>query len=259
MQKRLIRYMKKHQWLYRIAELVENMIYMVKYFFEGTKVHEKFWANRNKNPKQRRKDDWGGEEVNWINSYKNSTEHPHRKFLSEKIISYQPSSVIEIGCNCGPNLFLLSSALPFAKLEGIDINHAAVEAGNDWFTKENIRNVVLTVGKADELEVLGNKKFDIVFTDAVLIYFGPDKIKKAIKQLLSRTNKALILLEWNDFENPYNGKGRFQKHWIRNYNALFQEFSDKYTINIEKLPDNLWPDINWQKYGALIEVRFKSN
>jgi ubiquinone/menaquinone biosynthesis C-methylase UbiE len=238
-----------------MAEWTGSLFQMMKYFFIGTKSHENYWANRSQNKKQKRKDDWGGEDTDWVNSYKNSTGHPHRKFLLERIVSYNPKSVLEIGCNCGPNLFLLSSALPFAELNGIDINHAAIEAGNEWMLQEGIKNIAFTVGKADELEFLGDKNFDIVFTDAVLIYFGPDKIKKVIKQMLDKANKAVILLEWNDFENTYNTKGKYQKHWIRNYHTLLGEFIEKENITIEKLPENLWPDANWQRYGAIIEIK----
>jgi hypothetical protein len=48
--------------------------------------------------------------------------------------------------------------------------------------------------------------------------------------------------------------GLFVGHWARDYRMLFKEFVPKERIHITKLPDELWNDKNWQRWGAIIEV-----
>ena len=116
--------------------------------------------------------------------------------------------------------------------------------------KEKISNVKLSIGEVDELNKFQNKSFDIVFTDALLIYIGPDKIRKAIEEMLRVTNQALILLEWHSKSNPL---GVYVGHWMRDYATLLKEFIPENKIRITKLPGGLWGG-NWQKYGAVIEA-----
>lgn len=254
MRKGYLKLFKKYPMIYFIAERIFSWYKRAIYFFRGSKPEERYWKDRHLKKRPRKKDDWGGVDTDWIESYKNSTGHPHRKFLIDRIASYQPSSVLEIGCNCGPNLFLLSRELPTAELTGVDINSMAVKSGKEWFKQEGIKNVKLFACKADGLERFENKSFDIVFTDAVLIYFGPDKIKNVITEILRISKKVIILFEWNDFVNLNNSQGKFFKHWVRNYNALFREFVDAEKIKTEKIPENIWQDDNWQKHGAIVEI-----
>lgn len=216
----------------------------------GTRLEEKYWAARH----LRKGDDWGSEENDWVRGYWDSRDHSHRSFLMERIFMFSPSSVLEIGCNCGPNLYILAKRFPDAEIRGIDINSVAVQKGNEWFAAEGILNVKLLVGKADDLGQFEDKSFDVVFTDAVLIYIGPDKIKKVIKEMLRVARKALIFLEWHCFNSKCSPLGVYRGHWMRNYATLLKEFVPENKIKIFKMPEEIWPDRNWQRWGAVIEV-----
>ncbi|MEK6951605.1 MAG: class I SAM-dependent methyltransferase [Nanoarchaeota archaeon] len=216
----------------------------IKNHILGTKVKEEEWAKRND-----KHNDWGKEEKDWIQSYWDSRNHPHRSFLIEKITKFSPSSILEIGCNCGPNLYLLSKKFPTARIVGIDINPLAIQRGNEWLVKEEISNVNLLLGKADEFKKL--KKFDIVFTDAVLIYIGRDKIKKVLKEMISAATKAIILVEWHSPESDWRGN-YYRGCWKRDYTSLLAQF--KLDVRITKLSKNIWPDKNWMGVGAIIEI-----
>lgn len=207
----------------------------------GTKLNEIIWAMR---PISAGKDYLGAE------------TDPHRKFLLEKISTFSPvHSILEIGCGTGLNLYLLSKRFPNAELKGIDINPKSVEYGNTWFKQEGISNVKISVGKADKL-VFQDKGFDVVLTDATLIYVGPDKIKKVIKEMIRVTRKALVLNEWHCFESSSNPLGVYVGHWTRDYKALLKEFVPEERIFITKIPENTFKsDRNWRKYGAVIEMR----
>ena len=216
----------------------------------GTELEEKYWATRH----LRKGDDWGSEKNDWVRGYWDSRDHSHRSFLIERISKFSPSSILEVGCNCGPNLYMLAKRFPDAEIRGIDINSMAVQKGNEWFTQEDISSVKLFVGKADDLRQFRDKSFDVVFTDAVLIYIGPDKIKKVIEEMLRVTRKALIFLEWHCFDSKRNPLGVYVGHWMRDYRALLKEFVPEDKIKVTKMPKDLWPDPNWQRWGGVVEV-----
>lgn len=224
----------------------------------GTQAREKEWARRH----LKKGNDWDdtehiGEDDEWIIGYWNSRNHSHRPFLIEKISTLCPfNSVLEIGCNCGPNLYLMSKRFPGIEITGIDINPRAVEKGNEWFNSEGISNVKLSVGKADRLEQFPDKSFDIVFTDAVLIYIGPDKINEVMKGMLRIARRALVLLERHrskpDGKDP-RGLGVYsQGLWTRDYVALLKQFVPEDKIHVTKIPEEIWP--GWKDAGTVIEV-----
>jgi len=221
----------------------------------------------------------------WIMGYWRSRNHPHRSFLVERISKFFPNSVLEIGCTCGPNLYRIAKKFPDAEVRGIDINPMAIQKGNEWFKQEGISNVKLEVGSAQELKQFADKSFDVVFTDAVLIYISPDEIKQVVKGML-RIGRIIVLNEWHSFNkwlalllNSYfhlklkyllprrqfktlnsslkpksASLGLFVGHWVRDYRTLFEESVPKEKIFISKLPKKLWNDKRWQRWGAIIEV-----
>ena len=211
----------------------------------------------------------------WIEGYWKSRDHPKRAFLIDKICKYLPiHSALEIGCASGPNLYLLAKKLPNAEIRGIDINPMAVKKGNEWFMQDGISNVKLEVGRAQELERFADKSFDVVLTDAVLIYVAPEEIKKVAENML-RIGRIIVLCEWHIFHewlalliNGYYclrlkteafklkspSLGVFVGHWARDYWTLFKELAPKRRVQITKLPKRLWNDKDWQRWGAIIEV-----
>lgn len=141
---------------------------------------------------------------------------------------------------------------------GIDINPVAIQKGNEWLAQEGISNVRLVAGRADELQAIPDKSFDIVFTDALLLYIGPDKITKVVKEMIRIARRALIFLEWHYFESGQKdprGLGvYFRGNWKRDYGALLRQFVGEERIHLTKIAKDIWPDKNWSEVGAVIEV-----
>ncbi len=184
--------------------------------------------------------------------------HPHRVFLLDRLSNYSPiQSLLEVGCGDGPNLYLLAKKFPAAEFTGVDINPWSVTNGEEWFKREGVSNITLSVGKADELETFPDKSFDIVLTDAVLMYVGPDKIKKVAKQMVRIARRALILVEWHSFDS-HNSLGVYERHWRRNYETLLKELVPEDNVHAIKLPDDAgFEDEMWKKWGALIEAKIE--
>lgn len=199
-----------------------------------------------------------GEKDEWVKTYWESRNHPHRKLLIQTILNYSPSSVLEVGSNCGPNLYLLAKKLSGARLCGIDINEDSVQKGNDFFAQENMPGIKLFAGKADDLSRFRDNEFDVVFSDAVLIYIGKDKIARVAKELLRVAKRAIVLVEWQPTPDEKDASGLgiyYGGRWKRDYKALFSRFVKKENIHAMKLNSSLWPDPNWQALGYIIEVR----
>ncbi|MDI6735236.1 MAG: class I SAM-dependent methyltransferase [bacterium] len=186
----------------------------------------------------------------WALSYlsNDSLNHPHRRLLIEKISVYTPfETVLEIGCASGPNLYLLANKFPEAKLYGQDISSAAIYAGQKWLKSQEIKNVFLTIGEFGNLKKFEN--IDIVFTDAALIYIGPDKIETVINELFRIARKSIILCEWHyEVEKPF-----YADNWVYNYRNLFEKFVPTECIKVTKILPEVWQG-NWAKYGYIIEV-----
>lgn len=109
------------------------------------------------------------------------------------------------------------------------------------------------MGKADDLGEFEDKSFDVVFTDAVMMYIGSDKIDKVVSEMSRVARKALVLLEWHCLGNEQSAY--FDSyHWRRDYIALLERLIPGANLTITRLPEGIWPDENWKKFGAAIEV-----
>lgn len=256
----LERQLKKFPGMYGIVAGIYSTlkpIHLMEIFI-GTKAREREWAKRH----LRKGNDWcnrqhTGENDEWVLSYWDSLNHIHRPFLLEKISSFYPfKSILEIGCNCGPNLYLIARRFPEIEITGIDINPRAIEKGRELFASEGISNVKLLVGKADSLEQFLDKSFDIVFTDAVLIYVGPDKIRDVVQEILRITRHALIFLERRHLEHYNKDPHGLGVHsmglWTRDYNTLLKQFIPEDKIHVSEIPEEIWPE--WGGLGSVIEV-----
>jgi len=238
--------------------MLKALTHHLKVLFFGTREYEKEWADRENNCIHR--GDWNESDPDWVKGYWDSINHPHRNHLIKEIALLKPSAILEIGCNCGPNLRLLGNVCPQCRLLGIDINPESVEKGNIWLRSEGQKNVNLIVGKADNLSQFPDNSFDIVFTDAVLIYIGPDKIQSVIQEITRVAKKEVILFEWNypvsGIFNPLSIRNYVFRRglWAWNYMALLKNSHKVAHISCQKIPPELWSDRYWQQFGSLIRA-----
>lgn len=203
----------------------------------GTIIDEFYWRFRGKS---------------WAKKYltPESINHPHRQLLIEHIAIYAPfESALEVGCASGANLYLIAKRFPTVKLYGTDINKRAVYIGREWFATQGI-NCSFSTHKAEDLKQFPDKSIDIIFTDAALIYVGPEKIERVIKEFARVAKKALIFNEWHDESQ----NSIYNDHWIHNYRTLLKKFTSEDNIRFTKIPQELWGG-DWAKYGYIIEVK----
>lgn len=209
----------------------------------GTKTDELYWRFRHFFNKR------------WAEKYisEESLKNHQSQFLIEKISAYAPfKSVLEIGCASGPNLYALSGRFPDAQFFGVDISKKAVEVGNAWMNDHGVKNVKLFTGKADKLERFPDKSIDIVLSVATLIYIGPDKIDRVIKEMIRVARKAIILIEWNsEKEHSYEFD-----HWAYDWKTMFKKHGET-NISLTKL-ESEDPAGGWKDLGCLVEITLKN-
>ncbi len=215
-------------------------LYLSERYVLGTRLHELWW-------KIRQVDEMVGR----------SLRHPHRAFLVERIGRFAPfESLLEVGCNAGPNLVVLGRTYPDARLYGIDISAQAIKVAEKVLVQDAIGNASVSMGRADDLHRFADKSIDVALTDATLMYVGPDKIARALSELVRVARKVLIFNEWCLFEGDCPGVRAYwyDAHWVHDYQALLSDMPGVRTVRVERLPHGLWGPGGWEEYGALVEV-----
>ena len=115
------------------CDLLQRIYYtfgqVIEVHMVGTKVQEWIWKARHIY-----------EGSGWTNGYCESSSHPHCQFLVHKTVSYVPlESILKIGCNTGPSLYLLGKKFSVTKLYGIDINSQAIKEGKHGWSRQALR------------------------------------------------------------------------------------------------------------------------
>lgn len=208
--------------------------------FKTSIFDEIYWKYRNC------RGDWG----NSI-SYFDSLTHSHREAILEILGKrYRYFTLAEVGCNSGPNLEAIRRRFPITHLAGIDINKKAIKEGR-------IKNpdISLLVAKVDKLP-WPDKSFDVVLADAVLMYIGPDKIDKAIKEMVRVARDMIIIVDFHKEGGSTRGQIELG-HWVRDYSALFKEHGLK--AELRKITKKEWKSRSWENLGHFITVNLNEN
>ena len=203
-----------------------------------------YWVNRSADDERK---DWK-DNTDWITGYWNSKNHPHRKLIIDAIKEIGGvGSVIEVGCNCGPNLSVIKETYPDIKISGVDLNADAIIKGRRMLGLG--RN--LKVANVEDMP-FDDDEFDVCLADAVLMYVGPDKIDDAINEMVRVSKKGIIILDWYDEES--NSGVVKNHHWTRNYKKLLE--NKGLEVRKEKITEDLWPNKSWMDLGYLFVAKY---
>ena len=208
-----------------------------------TKQHKEYWANR---------------KINWMESYVTGIDpatntpmwnHPHRQLLIWVLKSIPWVSLWEVGCGGGANLVKISKEFKGIQLGGSDISEDAIKVAQTLFEGARFH-----VESTEDL-LLSDNSVDVVLSDASLIYIGPEKIDKAIHELVRVARSHILLCEFHSTSWWERLKFRFKT----GYNAYnYRELLEKHgchDINIVKIPKDFWPGFPWEKMGYIISAK----
>ena len=204
---------------------------------------------------------WTNRKLNWGQAYW-TPGHPHRQIFVDMLRTSPPKHILEIGCGAGANLFLLKKAFPSALIAGCDINPEAIETAKKMFKdydqeeklgqpKEEGPEVCFKVGSVEAIPFHGDT-FDLVLTDACLIYVGPDKIRRALREIRRVAYEKVMFCEFHSeswwkrtalkITSGYNAY---------DYEKLLGKYFFKY-IRLSKIPKEVWPgEPCWETFGTI--------
>jgi ubiquinone/menaquinone biosynthesis C-methylase UbiE len=196
-----------------------------------TQQHKKFWSER---------------KIDWEKDYLSTWNHPHRDLIIYALKSFNWYSLWEVGCGPGPNLMRITKDIAGKQLGGSDINADAIEVA-----KKTFLHGTFMVGSSEDL-LMSDKAVDVVLSDACLIYTGPTKIKKTIKEFTRVARTAIVLCE-------FHGGSWWERLLFRiktgynayDYRKLLEE-AGCYDIKIAKIPESHWSGTPWSKWGHII-------
>lgn len=146
-------------------------------------------------------------------------------------------SILEMGCNAGPNGFLLRE-LGFNNYNGFDIQHAAIDQANKFHPDGKF-----TVSTLEEYTT--EEKYDMVFTSTVLMHLAPENIDKGIESVYNASKKYIFGREFmGDTDDDGIGHSRQQGMvWARDNK---RRFMDKYP-NLKLLKEFTIPVSNYMQ------------
>ena len=130
--------------------------------------------------------------------------------------------ILEIGCNCGRNIFHFQRA-GYPNVEGIEINPAAITL---YYTSIP-GNAEILEGPAESIcPRLGDNSFALVYTVAVLQHIHPDS-ESLFEDMARISSKYIVIIE---NENKKKISWRF---WARNYLTIFKKLGMKQLKSIK--------------------------
>lgn len=244
-------FLRRLPWLDR---RLKRLYYMLRELGErhviGTRLQEWLWKRRSLGSGDSTEDE-----------YAESLTHPHRPLLLAAIGEQGPlESILEVGCGPGPNLHLISQILPHARLYGIDVNAQALAEGKARFRALGIENCEFECHNFEALRRYPDHSIDLVFTNAVLMYAGPDRIRGVLREIVRVARKAAIFSEWHQPGEQKHHAGQpaaryHYGHWIYDYADLLSEFLTPERVTIIRYAEGIWADANWKAFGCLIVAK----
>jgi len=134
------------------------------------------------------------------------------------------TSILELGCNCGRNLYHLQKQSPEVEIAGIDINPEALE-----FAQDKVKGQ-LVCGSIYELDKVFQRRFDVVFTMAVLIHIVPQDIDFILEHILRLSTKAIVHFEYNGAGTRFQGLAKNSTYWSQNIIGFYERHNIKYRV-----------------------------
>jgi len=197
---------------------------------KSTRRHTKYWTDR---------------KIDWDKAYTATANHPHRDVLMHLLSKLKFESLLELGCASGPNLLRINKLWPHVEIGGTDISKDAVATA-----QKNMPGKMFKVAPAHKVFMSDNST-DIVLTDMCLIYYGPTKIKKALREAKRLARKHIVLFEFHS-DKLYN---RLALQWDTGYYAYnyvnLLEGLGCYDVQAIKMPREVWGEPQ-QSFGHYI-------
>ena len=165
------------------------------------------------------------------------------RFWRSVLTDLEVDSVLEVGCNAGPNLGWIGELLPGARIAGVDVNDAALRE-----LRAALPEVEAVRAPATELP-FRDREFDLVFTTGVLIHMSDEALPVVMGEIVRCSRRYVLCGEYHadtTVEVPYRGQpGALFK---RDFGGLYRErFPELRQLGEGFLSreDGRWDDVTW--------------
>lgn len=134
----------------------------------------------------------------WIENYKRSLGSRHRTVIADLVRDLAATSILEVGCHCGPNLIRLATEHPaLEQLSGVDVNAQAIAAGTAWAAERGLsERIQLITGQIPAAsQMLPDRCVDIVLSCYALAYIAPPDLDAVLWEMGRLARVAVLLAE----------------------------------------------------------------
>jgi spore coat polysaccharide biosynthesis protein SpsF len=143
-------------------------------------------------------------------------------FWQRVLAGLDVSSVLEVGCNVGPNLRWLQELVEPPSVFGVDVNEEALQR-----VRRDLPRVNAVASSARDLP-FRDRRFDLVFTTGVLIHLPPSVLPLAMAEIVRCSRRYVLCGEYyapERVEVPYRGQegALFKCDFGSLYRELFPE------------------------------------
>lgn len=184
--------------------------------------------------------------LQWATRYLSTADTAHRAQLTNLIRERFPgnTSLCEVGCGSGINLFNFRKHGLAAFYSGFDINPSGIRAA-----RRHARLMGATDMRFDRANILDqiHTSHDLIVTDAVLMFIGQRNIRPVLANLWRSTTKGLILHEFNGPEALEGGR------YIHDFVSLLKEIDRAAIVEIVKSTKS--DSAQWSQYGSFVCAR----
>jgi len=165
---------------------------------------------------------WRDKMCDWNAEYFLKRNSVPRQIVLDALSKIRFRSLLEIGCNCGPNLMNIIERFPQSEVVGIDINSGAIEMARGLLPP---RVIDLVVKPADDIP-FSNKSTDVVLTYNLLKYIGNDKIDKVMSEIKRVVRNNIVFFEPHCDDKWTIRKQNFRNRdqCIRDYKKLLEKY-----------------------------------
>jgi SAM-dependent methyltransferase len=131
------------------------------------------------------------------------------EWLADRLASYRPSSILEVGCGYGKLLKELRRRLDIP-LVGIDFSLSQLDQAHRFLGHDH--NLALLLGRGERLP-FADHSFDMVVTSAVILH-NPPEIAERMRREVMRVSRRFAAHN-EETSLSYNRYGYDTAHWYR--------------------------------------------
>ena len=142
-----------------------------------------------------------------------SSAMPHRYHIVDHVASLgPPENILEIGCGYGANLVNLANYFTDTQLAGVDVSRTAIASAQ---TVPKLAGADLRVHDLGKPLPFADNSFDVVLSDAVLMFFPERRLPALLRELFRVSRHGVILHEYN--VEGQGGSVYAEGRWIHDF------------------------------------------